>query len=67
MISYRSQDIGESIFSLLRPEDAKRHAEDAWRYIHKINPVTATRLWTKYHPGEPMPKGCTPVYARVAA
>ena len=58
MIPYRSHDYAESVMSLLRPEDAKRHAEAAWRYIWARNAVVASRLWRKYHPGEAPPEGC---------
>lgn len=67
MNPYRSQDCSESVLSLLRPEDAKRLAEEAWRYVWARNPTTASRLWRKYHPGEVAPDGCVLLDLREAA
>lgn len=67
MNPYRSQDVNESMLSVLRPEDAKRHSDGAWRNIWSRNPATASRLWRKYHPGETAPEGCVLVDLREAA
>lgn len=53
--------------TLLRPEDAQRHTDNAWRYIWARNALKASMLWRKYHPGEKPPAGCELVEMREAA
>lgn len=64
---YRTHEGDDSTLTLLRPEDAKRLADEAWRHIWQRNPATGSRLWRKYHPGEAAPEGCALVDLREAA
>ena len=44
-MTYDGSKDGCSLFDTLDPKRARKLRADAWRYVRKINSVTARRIW----------------------